>query len=458
MPVDASARKKRAVSDASSTDAPPGRIKTKARRRAAEADEALSSSSEEAKRPRAKTRTAPASDDDDDDVAGLSGEETGQKSRLRIASPALKPAKGDGKPHNKKRKQAAQPAPAATAQAAGRDDEDDKRKKRAKAMSEDHSTFLYVSALVGKQASVRAFTAFLEHVVVRAKGPRRFGLAELENDEDVRAALAQDALSIEELINDATAVHAIALLRDAKDDKSVTQFRVKKPDEVRQAKSLGMDANTMLNIVREAGRDGIWQGDLKKDCKMETRHFEKALKLLEADKKLIKRFKSILRGKKILFILSELEPAREHTGRPWYTESKTFNYPFVEAISHIVLKILERSQYDRDAQGALVPLTVDHIHGRLIATEDALISELLATDVLQVLEHLRSAGKVMRASEAAGVTTEYALCDDVGLFSGIATRLPCFSCEFEAQCATRGAAKYSPHACDYLVEFGVPNF
>lgn len=77
---------------------------------------------------------------------------------------------------------------------------------------------------------------------------------------------------------------------------------------------------------------GIWTKDLKLQTNLQQPQITKTLKNLE-QRKLVKAVKSVSNASRKVYMLYELEPAREITGGAWYTEHE-FDSEFIGVLQH----------------------------------------------------------------------------------------------------------------------------
>jgi hypothetical protein len=181
------------------------------------------------------------------------------------------------------------------------------------------------------------------------------------------------------------------------------------------------------------------------DAQLEPKEHEKALKVLE-QRRLVKKFKSIIKKKKVLLILSEREPSRRHTGRPWYTESMHFDAAFVASVKHLALKVMREVQYEHGPDGD--DLSVSVVHERLLRTGQEKMQLLDVDDVFKMLENLRYAGELVLASAMEGPGTRYMLAPDTRHKSNFFTLGACLRCPKADICAPRGL--YNPLSCNAM--------
>lgn len=103
------------------------------------------------------------------------------------------------------------------------------------------------------------------------------------------------------------------------------------------------DANTeelvVFNLIRDAGRKGIWIRDVRIKSNLGLPRLKKILKSLET-KKAIKAVKSVAASRKIVYMLFDLEPDSSITGGAWYSNQE-FESEFIEVLTKHSYKFLE---------------------------------------------------------------------------------------------------------------------
>lgn len=103
------------------------------------------------------------------------------------------------------------------------------------------------------------------------------------------------------------------------------------------------DVNTeelvVFNLIRDAGRKGIWIRDVRIKSNLGLPRLKKILKSLET-KKSIKAVKSVAASRKIVYMLFDLEPDSSITGGAWYSNQE-FESEFIEVLTKHSYKFLE---------------------------------------------------------------------------------------------------------------------
>lgn len=91
-------------------------------------------------------------------------------------------------------------------------------------------------------------------------------------------------------------------------------------------------------MISKSGNLGIWTKDIKLSSGLPSQTLTKIYKTLTS-KGLIKPFKSVASKTKTLYMLEGIEPAKELTGGPWYTEQE-FDFEFISELRSFVLMLI----------------------------------------------------------------------------------------------------------------------
>eukprot|EP00501_MAST-03F_sp_TOSAG23-6_P001769 GSMAST32.ASY1.ANO1.1846.1 assembled CDS len=210
----------------------------------------------------------------------------------------------------------------------------------------------------------------------------------------------------------------------------------------------------VFQIIKAAGNKGVWTRDLKYKTGLQQNKtkFAKVLKNLER-KRLIKSCRTVAAKNKKIYILFDLEPARELRGGAWYTDGE-FDLEFISTIPESI------QQYY--GQGQITPIqAVDVVtKSNLIKTD----VDLTAEDMAQILDALCYDGKMYKvknnsdefglsfntSNAPAEVTPRDQVYKTLKSRSNFntSTDTPCGVCPVFDQCIPGGLI--SPSKCPYL--------
>ena len=124
-----------------------------------------------------------------------------------------------------------------------------------------------------------------------------------------------------------------------------------------QSKLKNNDQKNVYAEIEAGGNKGIWVRDIKTNTLLTTPTLTKILNYLEKEANLIKRVNSVTSKVKKLYMLVDIEPSKELTGGPWYSEG-SFDEIFIEVMSHyIVTKVFTPGQ--RLSSGQIFKMITD---------------------------------------------------------------------------------------------------
>jgi DNA-directed RNA polymerase III subunit RPC6 len=108
------------------------------------------------------------------------------------------------------------------------------------------------------------------------------------------------------------------------------------------SKFSGLDANAKLvyQVIERVGNVGIWTKDIRTQTNIQQQTITKIFKQLEG-RLLIKPVKSVNAKAKKIYMVYGLQPAKEVTGGPWYTELE-FDHEFINEIRNFILLCVQR--------------------------------------------------------------------------------------------------------------------
>lgn len=111
-------------------------------------------------------------------------------------------------------------------------------------------------------------------------------------------------------------------------------------DQASKFEGLDTSARLVYQIIEKSGNMGIWTKDIRTQSNIQQLALNKIFKSLES-RRLIKPTKSVTAKAKKLYMLYDLQPAKELTGGPWYTELE-FDHEFIAELRHFILHCVKR--------------------------------------------------------------------------------------------------------------------
>ena len=112
---------------------------------------------------------------------------------------------------------------------------------------------------------------------------------------------------------------------------------------------LTKEEQQVLQEVRKGKNHGVWIRDLRYNTRLQKNRIEKILKKLTIAG-LIKSVKSIASMNRRLYMLKDIEPSRDISGGPWYTDSE-FDADFINSLRSAIEQILRMSTQGADLDG-----------------------------------------------------------------------------------------------------------
>jgi hypothetical protein len=111
-------------------------------------------------------------------------------------------------------------------------------------------------------------------------------------------------------------------------------------EKAQQLADLTPDDQVVLQIIERHGNAGVWVRAIKQTSRFNQPQVTKIIKRLEG-RKLIKAVKSVVYKWRKMYMLYDLEPAKQVTGGPWYTD-QTLDVEYIAGLRKVVLEILEK--------------------------------------------------------------------------------------------------------------------
>lgn len=208
---------------------------------------------------------------------------------------------------------------------------------------------------------------------------------------------------------------------------------------------LGPEQMLVFQAIEKSANRGIWTRDIKMITNIQQQILTKTLKTLE-QRNLIKSVRSVASKSKKLYMLYELEPAKEVSGGPWYTDQE-FDHEFLEMLSREILQFV-RSQGMADINTIAEKIRISGISKVELTREELeLVIQTLVYDgkleevrnsVLAMTGHNRSGLIMYKASKQARLKNNY-------------TSIPCGICPVVSQCCEGGII--SPSTCEYMTHW-----
>ena len=117
-------------------------------------------------------------------------------------------------------------------------------------------------------------------------------------------------------------------------------YKVINAEEASRFDGLDVKARMVYQIIEKSNNKGIWTRDIKNQSKIPQQGLNKIFKALES-RKLIKPVKAVNAKSKKCYMLYDLQPSKEVTGGPWYTEME-FDHAFISILRTFVMNCVRR--------------------------------------------------------------------------------------------------------------------
>ena len=224
-------------------------------------------------------------------------------------------------------------------------------------------------------------------------------------------------------------------------------------DEDKAVKMIGLTHEQILvyQEIEKAKNLAIWSGDIRRKLNMPTQSIDKTLKIL-LNRGLVKLTRDVNRKNRKIYILSELEPAKEISGGPWYTDHE-FDSEFIQVLSSSILKIIR--ELTSGSSSAPVGMAVIHERIRksgitnvnITPEEFGLLLQSLVFDGHIEEASIGISGGSNGSGSSNGSSIGYKLARPVRPLNYLSAS-PCGICPVSNQCSEEGVI--SPSTCEYM--------
>jgi len=260
-------------------------------------------------------------------------------------------------------------------------------------------------------------------------------------------------LELPNAINNLLASNRISLLRDANDKIFYNPISADKAEKIRDIIP-GSEQMLVYQVCERAGNRGIWTRDIKMQTNIPQHSLTKILKDLEK-KNYIKWVRPVASKSKKMYMLYDVEPAKELTGGPWYTDHE-FDQDFVNVLCSFIVNFVASRVY----------CSFDDVRQRV--KESNIVSVELSDEELEQVMHILvydnrleevsvstiknvygiKEGNV--SSVVRNFSTHYKVSRPVPTHDRL-TEVPCGRCPLAAHCAP--GAVIAPETCTYLKQW-----
>jgi len=165
--------------------------------------------------------------------------------------------------------------------------------------------------------------------------------------DEVCAGLGCNPSDLVDAINNMLNKHRVELLQDG---EGQIFYKYVSADKAAQLRGLLPSELLIYQLVEKSGNMGIWIKDLRRKSNLSALEIPKVLKELQK-RKLIKAEKSVAATNKKVYMLYDIEPAREISGGAWFDKSTgEFDTEYMKALEHACLMYLEKKRKRQEAE------------------------------------------------------------------------------------------------------------
>lgn len=150
--------------------------------------------------------------------------------------------------------------------------------------------------------------------------------------------LDDEYIQLVSVINELTASNRLVMSRSAKE----LHYTLVEDQVAVQFNGLDTAARMVYQVIERSANMGCWTKDIRLQTNIQQNSLTKILKTLES-RRLIKQVKSVTAKSKKLYMLFDLQPAKELTGGVWYSNLE-FDHEFISRLrSFLVQTCRQRS-------------------------------------------------------------------------------------------------------------------
>ncbi|CAG9462372.1 unnamed protein product [Pedinophyceae sp. YPF-701] len=216
-------------------------------------------------------------------------------------------------------------------------------------------------------------------------------------------------------------------------------YRALSREDQTRFRGLTIEEQLVYQVIKEVGDKGIWARDLRAKSNLPQATVTKIVTSL-LQRKLIKEVRSVEAGKRKVFMLYELLPAKELTGGAWYTEQE-LDSEFIEVLRQASLKLVTKRGEVTLGQ---VSAFIKESNLSTIDLREAEVLDILNTHIYDgALEEVEGGGE--------GGEVAFRLASARPLASTALGGVPCGVCPVSAQCSDVGPI--TPATCEYYNEW-----
>lgn len=221
--------------------------------------------------------------------------------------------------------------------------------------------------------------------------------------------------------------------------QAVPVYRWKSLEDALKFRGLDRSEKLVYDVVKRGKEIGVSRRDLKIRTNIQNATEMKQILERLVSKRLIKEIKSVQGKNKKVYIISELEPSKTHTGGPWYGDDGEIDHTFINAIYVVLDKYMQKQDF----------ATVDDV--ATYVAESKISKEKLSPSDLKELVMTMVYDGVLEECEGHGDGKEYFRRAKAAKAVNQLDGVPCGKCPVFNDCVPGGVI--SPVNCIYMTEW-----
>ncbi|KAL3786817.1 hypothetical protein HJC23_008091 [Cyclotella cryptica] len=160
------------------------------------------------------------------------------------------------------------------------------------------------------------------------------------SNSDLKSHFHDDYTKLVSIINELTRSSKLTMSKVNTNGVNEVFFSLLTEEEATKLEGLDAHSKMVYRVIESSGDKGIWTVDIRAQTNIPQGTLTKVFKQLET-RRLIKPIKAVTAKTKKLYMLYDLQPAKEITGGPWYTEYE-FDHEFIAELRNFILMCVRR--------------------------------------------------------------------------------------------------------------------
>ena len=242
------------------------------------------------------------------------------------------------------------------------------------------------------------------------------------------------------IINGLLSRGRLSLLSDSSTSPPTPHYRVVSSSDATRLSLLSPSELVIYHMIAKEGNRGLWIRDIRRRSALSAVEVGKALKSL-LGRRLVKAERSVEGKNKRVYMLFELEPAKEVRGNSWYGGGE-FDADFIAALREMSVKCVR----ERRPAAASAQQVSDYLRQSGVFEVECSLDE-----VEMVLDSLVYDGFL--ADDGAGKGRRQYRLQRGGVYECEVVAVPCIVCPVRSQCSEESGSTISPYTCEYYTQW-----